>query len=202
RAAVAGYAQQLGAAERRAVPLPLPTAVERLAEGIDPRDTLVAVKNGVIVTGLHVHAELRVVPGAPGRVVLGGIAYRALVTSPLASSGGVQFASLVPQRELTAAITASRWRLIVAVGVVVLMFGALVYMLGVSIVRTLGRLAQAADQIARGRFRERVDVHGRDEFAQVAEAFNRMAAQLEERIDELEQERRRTPEPTVRFGMA
>src|SRR5205085_8996938 len=41
-----------------------------------------------------------------------------------------------------------------------------------------------------------------DEFAQVAEAFNRMAAQLEQRIDELEHERRRTREVTVRFGKA
>ena len=114
----------------------------------------------------------------------------------------MQFASLVPQRELTAAITASRWRLVIAVAAVVGMFGLLVYMLGVSIVRTLGRLAQAADEIARGRFRERVRVHGHDEFAQVAEAFNRMAAQLEQRIDELEDERRRTREVTVRFGKA
>lgn len=82
------------------------------------------------------------------------------------------------------------------------MFGLLVYMLGVSIVRTLGRFAQAADEIARGRFRERVHVHGRDEFSKVAEAFNRMAAQLEQRMDELEEERRRSRELTVRFGKA
>src|SRR5262245_6119406 len=82
------------------------------------------------------------------------------------------------------------------------MFGLLVYMLGLSIVRTLGRLAQAADGIARGRYRERVEVQGRDEFSQVAEAFNRMAAQLEQRKDELDAERRRSRELTVRFGTA
>jgi two-component system, cell cycle response regulator len=138
----------------------------------------------------------------PGRVTIGHVAYRALLTSPQSSEGNVQFAALVPQRELAAAITASRWRLVVAVLAVVGMFGLLVYMLGVSIVRTLGRLAQAADEIARGRFRERVHVVGRDEFAQVADAFNRMAAQLEQRIDELEHERRRTREVTLRFGKA
>jgi diguanylate cyclase (GGDEF)-like protein len=47
-----------------------------------------------------------------------------------------------------------------------------------------------------------VHATGRDEFAQVGAAFNRMAAQLEQRIDELEHERRRTREVTVRFGKA
>src|SRR5437764_7620038 len=202
RAAVAGYVQQVDAAERRALPVSLPTAVTRLTEAIDPRDTLVAVRDGVIVGGPHMGAELSLVPGVPGRIVVDRVEYRALVTAPRVSGGDVQFASLVPQRELTAAMTASRWRLVIAVAAVVGMFGLLVYMLGVSIVRTLGRLAQAADEIARGRFRERVHVHGRDEFAQVAEAFNRMAAQLEQRIDELEHERRRTREVTVRFGKA
>src|SRR6266576_6494448 len=202
RAAVAGYVQQVDAAERRALPVSLPTAVARLTEAIDPRDTLVAVRDGVIVGGPHMDRELSLVPGVPGRVVIDRVAYRALLTPPRVSGGDVQFASLVPQRELAAAITASRWRLVVAVAAVVGMFELLVYMLGVQIVRTLGRLAQAADEIARGRFRERVHVHGRDEFAQVAEAFNRMAAQLEQRIDELEHERRRTREVTVRFGKA
>jgi len=71
RAAVAGYAQQVDASERRAVPLPLSTAVQRLAEGIDPRDTLVAVKNGVIVAGPHVTGQVPLVPGVPGRVAFG-----------------------------------------------------------------------------------------------------------------------------------
>jgi diguanylate cyclase (GGDEF)-like protein len=200
RAAVAGYSQQLDAAERRAQPVSLPDAVLRLSQGIDPRDTLVALRDGVVVGGPHLGRGVLLVPRVPGRVVIDHTAYRALATSSL--GGNVRFAALVPQRELSAAITASRWRLVIAVLAVVGMFGLLVYMLGLSIVRTLGRLAQAADEIARGRFRERVHVAGRDEFAQVADAFNRMAAQLEQRIDELEHERRRTREVTLRFGKA
>src|SRR5438105_2866205 len=73
---------------------------------------------------------------------------------------------------------------------------------GRSGVRRRGRCAEAADGIPRGRCRERVRVSGNDEFAQVAAAFNRMAAQLEQRIVELEHERRRTREVTVRFGKA
>src|SRR5581483_11215212 len=142
------------------------------------------------------------VPGVPARVHVDGSAYRALAATPVASGGDVQFVSLAPERELAAAITASRWRLVVAVAGVVAIFAMLVYMLGSSVVRTLGRLAEAADEVARGRFRERVQVHGRDEFAHLADAFNRMATQLEQRIDELEHERRRTRELTAGFGNA
>src|SRR5436190_2001814 len=137
RAATAGYAQQLDGAERRAVPISLPTAVSRLAEGIDPRDTLVAVKDGVVVGGPHLEANLSLVPGVAGPVVIGSRGYRAVITSPLAAGGNVQFAALVPERELAAAITTSRWRLLIAVAAVVGMFGLLVYMLGVSIVRVI-----------------------------------------------------------------
>ena len=133
RSAIAGYAQQLDGAERRAVPLSLPTAVSRLAEGIDPRDTLVAVKDGVVVGGPHLQAEIALVPSVPGRVVIGNRDYRALLTPSVAAGGDVQFAALVPERELASAITASRWRLLFAVAAVVGMFGLLVYMLGVSI---------------------------------------------------------------------
>jgi diguanylate cyclase len=47
-----------------------------------------------------------------------------------------------------------------------------------------------------------VRVSGRDEFAQLAGAFNRMAEQLEQRLIELEDERRRTHEVTLGFGKA
>src|SRR5207244_8128940 len=49
RAAVAGYVQQVDAAERRALPVTLPTAVVRLTEAVEPRETLVAVRDGVVV---------------------------------------------------------------------------------------------------------------------------------------------------------
>jgi hypothetical protein len=52
---------------------------------------------------------------------------------------------------------------------------------GPSIVGSLGRLAEAANSIAAGRLRERVPIKGRDEFAALGRAFNKMAAQLEAR---------------------
>src|SRR5438132_3760323 len=41
RAAIAGYAQQLDAAERRAQPVPIETAVQRILPAVDPKDVLV-----------------------------------------------------------------------------------------------------------------------------------------------------------------
>ena len=45
-------------------------------------------------------------------------------------------------------------------------------------------------------------IKGRDEFAALGRAFNKMAAQLEARMDELEEERRRLREANARFGDA
>ena len=202
RSAVAAYSQQLAAAERRADVLSLSDVLPRVQAGIDPQDLLVAVRDGRIVAGPSTGAPMALSPGVPAGVVVGNTPYRGVITSTLSTADNVQFASLAPQRELTSAFAAARWRIAAYLLAAVLVFGGLVYLLGVSIVRTLGKLAEAADEIARGRFGERVKVSGRDEFAQVAGAFNRMAEQLEQRLIELEEERRRTHEVTLGFGKA
>jgi diguanylate cyclase (GGDEF)-like protein len=202
RSVVAGYAQQLDTAERRAAVLSLAALLPRVQAGIDPRDELVAVRDGRVVAGPNTGEEIALSPGVPSGFVLGGTGYRGVVTSTLSTADNVQFAAFAPQRELTGAFTAAGWRIAFYLLVAVMTFGALVYLLGMSVVRTLGRLATAADGIAQGRFGERVRVSGRDEFAQVADAFNRMAEQLEQRLVELEDERRRTHEVTLGFGKA
>jgi nitrogen fixation/metabolism regulation signal transduction histidine kinase len=82
------------------------------------------------------------------------------------------------------------------------LIAAVAYIQGRSIVGTLGRLADAARGIARGRLGDRVHVRGRDEFASLAQAFNQMADQLQARMTELEDERRRLRETTLHFGEA
>jgi len=83
-----------------------------------------------------------------------------------------------------------------------LVFAAVTYLLGRSVVRTLRRLSDAANAIASGQFSERVEVRGRDEFADLGGAFNNMAAQLEQRIAELDTARVRVRSATARFGEA
>jgi diguanylate cyclase (GGDEF)-like protein len=85
---------------------------------------------------------------------------------------------------------------------VLALIAAVAYLEGRSIVRSVAQVADAARGIARGRLGDRVNVRGRDEFAMLGRAFNEMADQLEARLSELEEERRRTRETTLRFGEA
>src|SRR5439155_15503353 len=103
---------------------------------------------------------------------------------------------------IDAAASSSERRLLIGLAASLLLFGIVTYLLGRSIVRTLARLAEAANAIAHGRLGERVEVRGRDEFAQLAGVFNDMATQLEQRLVELDGERHRLRNLSVRFGEA
>jgi diguanylate cyclase (GGDEF)-like protein len=186
-----------------AVPIPVDAAlVKGLALGLPPTHRLVAARFGRIVAGAGRGELLALVPGHAARVQVGGVAYRGLQTAPLAEPKGLVFAVLDPQSTIDVAGRSSEERLFVALLVALLVFGVATYLLGRSIVGTLRRLGDAANAIAQGRFGERVDVRGRDEFAELGTAFNRMAVQLEQRLIELETERSRMRDATARFGEA
>jgi diguanylate cyclase (GGDEF)-like protein len=204
RFASADYAQQLDTEERRPQPLTLVDLLSRVSLALDPRDTLVAVQNSQVVSGAGAGGLLALSPGTSGRVMLIGRPYRGYVgTQAITLPGarlGVQFAALADERELDQAVARDRWRIALGLLAAVIALGGLTYMLGHSIVRSLSRLVRGADEIAGGQLHARVEVRGRDEFAQVAQSFNRMAAQLEQRLEELEDERRRAREGTARFA--
>jgi diguanylate cyclase (GGDEF)-like protein len=108
----------------------------------------------------------------------------------------------VPQHSIDAAARSSETRILLELLLSLLVFAAVTYLLGRSVVRTLRRLSEAANAIASGQFSERVEVRGRDEFADLGGAFNNMAAQLEQRIAELDTARVRVRSATARFGEA
>src|SRR5437763_7934376 len=64
----------------------------------------------------------------------------------------------------------------------------------------LSRFLQAARRLGSGDFSSRVPVEGRDEFAALGEEFNKMASQLEGRLEELQQQRSRLRESIRRIG--
>ena len=184
---------------RVAVPIEIDGALlHDLGGGLAPGDRLVALRDGVVVAGPARGSRLSVAPGRSTRVG----SYRVISTSALPASNGIEFAALAPQHTITDATTAAEQRLFAALIGSLIMFAIVTYVLGRSIVRTLGRLAAAANALAAGRLGERVEVRGTDEFAQLGGAFNRMAAQLEQRLAELEMERTRVREATARFGEA
>ena len=120
---------------------------------------------------------------------------------------------LVPEPMLTLAVVSPtstiaaeqasiRTRLLGALAASIILIGLVAYFAARSIVNILGRFAGAANSIAAGNLRERVPVRGRDEFAALGTAFNQMAADLEARLNDLDDERQRLREANSRFGDA
>jgi len=140
-------------------------------------------------------------PGTLGTRSIGGRDYRALAVGLEGRTGQVLVAA-TPSSELAAERRSFQTRLLAGLLAAVLLIGGVAYLAGRSIVGSLGRLSAAANAIAAGRFKERVDVHGNDEFARLGIAFNDMAEQLEQRLVDLEEERRRLRDATGRFGDA
>jgi two-component system, cell cycle response regulator len=180
--------------------------VARLAEraGFERGDLLVLARGGRVrlgpakVTG----AAIELQSGQPEVGTVGGTRYRVLSAPPLEQPRGLAFAMLTPQRQIVAAARASERTMVLALVLSLALVGLVAYGLSRSIVGTLGRFARAAEAIASGRFDERVPVRGRDEFGQLAKAFNAMGAQLEARVIELESERSRLARATNRIGDA
>lgn len=146
--------------------------------------------------------QTRVPPGKATTVSLGGAKYRALASDGLRDPDSRALVVLVPQSAIDDAAGSIGKRLVLTMLVILLLLVLIAYLEGRSIVRTLGRLVAAANDVARGRLDRRVDVRGPEEFARLGRAFNEMADQLEARIRELDDERRRLRDVTVRFGEA
>jgi diguanylate cyclase (GGDEF)-like protein len=166
--------------------------VRSLSAGLASSDRLVVVR----------HGELGLEPGAAGVVHRDGRAYRGLASAPLDRPAGVELAVLTPQAGISHAARVSEERIAAALLASFLLLGAGTYLVGRSIVASVGRVADAARAIAGGRLGERVEVRGSDEFAQLGTAFNHMADQLELRLAELEAERARVREVASHFGEA
>lgn len=146
--------------------------------------------------------QTRVAPGEATTLSLGGAKYRALASEGLRDAESTALAVLVPQGAIDDAAGSIGKRLVLTMLAIFIVLGLIAYVEGRSILRTLGRLVDAANDLARGRLDRRVDVSGPDEFARLGRAFNEMADQLEARIRELDDERRRLRDVTVRFGEA
>lgn len=170
------------------VGVPFDAALRRvLAAGFPRGDRLVTV------------GATQLSPGIASHITLDGTRYRGLASAPV---GRVRFAVLTPQHAIDAAAHTSLETLAAALVGVLVVFVAVVYLLGRSIVEPLEHLARAAQALARGDLDQRVEVRGRDEFAQLGEAFNEMAGQLQTRLDELEHAQARARAANARFGAA
>jgi diguanylate cyclase (GGDEF)-like protein len=172
--------------------------------GAEPRETFVLLRGGVVRLGPPrlLREPIAAPAGRPSVQRVGRVRYRLLASPPLEQPRGAAFAMLTPEAAIDTAARRSERTMVLALLASLLLVGLVAYGLSRSIVGTLSRLARAAEGIAAGRLGERVPVRGRDEFGQLGRAFNEMAAQLEERVAELEAERTRVSRATHRIGEA
>jgi diguanylate cyclase (GGDEF)-like protein len=175
----------------------------RARSGLDDADALVLVRGGRVVAGPPgLWGQVDAPAGVPQTLELGETRYRGLIASTLSEEPAATLAVVSPQARIDAANSAVQKRLIIGLVALLGLVALVGYFEGRTIVRTLGQLVAAANQIARGRFGTRVRVRGRDELAVLGQSFNEMAAQLESRLHELESERGRLRDAFTRFGEA
>jgi diguanylate cyclase (GGDEF)-like protein len=146
------------------------------------------------------------VPATPGRGAVDanivGTDYRFASLDLPDASPPAELLALYPSAKIDEANDDLRLR----VALVVLIALAVILVLSEVVVRSitgqLGVYERRAKEVGEGKFAGSVPVHGNDEFAKFAIAFNSMSAELERRIDELENERQRVRRAVGRFGQA
>ena len=186
--------------------IPLDAAfVARLRQrsGLGGSDALALVEAGTVRASSRPELQGAVdVPSQRSRTrSVGEESYR-VVGVQIVPGRPVQLVAATPSSAIVAEQRSVQRRILGALAASLLLIGIFAYVAGRAIVGALGRLAAAADSIAAGRLRERVPVRGRDEFAALGRAFNQMAGQLEARVHDLEDERRRLRGANARFGEA
>jgi diguanylate cyclase (GGDEF)-like protein len=172
--------------------------------GLVAPDELAIVQAGGRISAassVTIRGAIDVTPGRVATATIGEDNVRALGVR-LVPESGVVLAAVTPASAIASETRGLIGRLLLGLVGSLLLIAIVAYVAGRSIVGSLGRLADAANSIAAGRLRERVPIKGRDEFAALGRAFNQMAAQLEARMDDLDEERRRLREANARFGEA
>jgi diguanylate cyclase (GGDEF)-like protein len=185
------------------VPLTSPSLARlRARSGLSRDDLLVVLERGRVAGGpAALHGRSLSAPSSARTLSVGGERYRTLAAKPQQTSE-TALALLSPQSRIDDAVASADQRLLIGLLGSLALIAFVAYVVGSSIVKSLGGLADAANAIARGRLDRRVTVRGRDEFARLGLAFNEMADQLEARVEELGAERARLRDSNVRFGEA
>ena len=175
----------------------------RLRSGLEGDEHVLVLRGARIVAASGAFAGRLAAPqGTTSTVSLGGREYRALAANAAGDGSRITLAAVSPQEGIDAARAETARRLLGVLAVTLILVVAVAYLEGRSIVTTIGRLVHAARAIAGGSMHQRVPVRGRDELALLGRTFNEMAEQLEARQADLDAERRRLREATMRFGQA
>jgi diguanylate cyclase (GGDEF)-like protein len=171
--------------------------------GLDAPDQVATVVAGRVGSSSRggVVGSFKAPEGRVSRVDIGGVEYR-VVGVELSQDMRVSLVALTPSSTVASEQESIRRTLLAGLLAALFLIGLVAYVAARSIVGSLARLAAAANSIAEGRLHERVEVRGRDEFAALGRAFNRMAEQLEARLADLDDQRQRLRDANARFGDA
>ena len=172
--------------------------------GLDTDEHILLIEDRRVVAGPTdtLGARFDALRGKTHTLTFAGKRYRTLVAETLTEVPSATIGVISPQTRIDEANHAAMQRLLLGLVACLLLVAAVAYIEGRAIVRTLRRLVEATRAIARGDLRQSVPVQGRDEFALLGRTFNEMAAQLQTRLDELEQQRGRLRDVIARFGEA
>ena len=175
----------------------------RVGAALGSGDVLALLRGGRIAASAPpVRGHVSLAAGRSGTVDVSGTRYRAFAAPALPRMPSARLAVLTRKSLIDAADARTRDRLLAGLLASLALVGIVAYLQGRSIVRYLREFSTVARGIAQGALGERAPVRGRDEFAVLGTALNDMAAQLEERLAELEAERGRARETLARFGEA
>jgi diguanylate cyclase (GGDEF)-like protein len=172
--------------------------------GLDLDEHVILIEDRRVVAGPadSLGSRFDALPGRTHTLTFAGTRYRTLVAETLNGVPSATIGVISPQTQIDAAKHAAMQRLLAGLFACLLLVAVVAYIEGRAIVRTLRRLVEATRAISRGDLQQRVEVHGRDEFALLGRTFNEMAAQLQTRLEELERQRGRLRDVITRFGEA
>lgn len=92
-----------------------------------------------------------------------------------------------PLEDMAEARQSMLWSAIAAECVVILAAAIILYFMIRRMMKPLQRLSVAAKDIAEGEYGKKIEIHGKDEVALLAQNFNEMSDSLEEKIEQLRQ---------------
>jgi diguanylate cyclase (GGDEF)-like protein len=171
--------------------------VNRIAE----LEVVVARDGGNVLASTLPGAGRVEIADDPGSVTVGEREYRTTsFVEPGFLDARVRIGVLSPKDQLSRDVQRSR----VLAGGILAGFFILAFTFAVlvsrSLQRQMGNFLLAARRLGGGDFSREVPTTGRDEFAMLGEEFNKMSRQLEDRVEELNQERARLQMAMRRIG--
>jgi diguanylate cyclase (GGDEF)-like protein len=161
----------------------------------------VVLRDGHVIAGTLPGVDPKDLPARRGNLTLSNVDYRvSSFPAPGFVGSRVQVSVLDNTSVTTNNVRRSRW---IAAGILVGFF-VLAFTFAVLVSRSLQRqilaFLEAARRLGSGDFAAQVPTVGRDEFAALGDQFNRMANQLEQREEDLRQERVRLESAMRRIG--